>query len=217
MIAKRTFIVTAALLLLTGVVVARVALRPAPVVLATNLENLPRQLGGYSGVDDRFPEEVYRVLNADMNLYRHYTDRSGNRLNLYIGYYGTAKGGRTGHNPYACLPGAGFAVVDTGTSLIGKVRSEGEVPVNYLRARNGGVSIVMLHWYQTAGNVVLDKGWKQNVERFWGRIARNRNDGAYVQVDMEAAEEAVPKTRQQLERFSEMVLDQLPRYWPVEK
>lgn len=189
--------------------------RGKPAVLQTRLEALPKDLAGYQGSDGRFPDSVYRELNADLHVYRHYLGEDG-QVDLYIGYYGTAKGGRTGHNPYACLPGAGWAIIE---------RSEIEVPtsyrpdgvtLNYVVAHKDGVSNVLLHWYQAAGTKVLANGMQQNLQRFVGRIAHNRNDGAYVQVSAFATDEEILPTQLRLKDFAREVLDLLPEYWPVE-
>jgi EpsI family protein len=209
-----SFTACAAGLLLTIALVTGISLRPEPKVVSSNIERLPRELGGYQGSDDRFPEAVNRELNADATLYRHYRAADGSRIDLYIGYYGTAKGGRTGHNPYACLPGAGWAIVDTGTV---PARSAGAPEdLNYVRARRDGVNTVMLHWYQTAGGTVMSSGIHQNLVRFRSRLLFNRNDGAFVQVTSQASDDQVPQAREKLREFAGIVLEQLPGYWPVE-
>jgi len=204
-----------ALLLTIGLVLA-VANRGTPKVLHTNLEHLPTEIAGYQGQEDRFPQEVYNVLQADFNLYRHYRSPEGKELNLYIGYYGTAKGGRTGHNPYGCLPGAGWAIVDTGTVVIRPSYSPQGVKVNYVLARKGGVDNLLLHWYQTAGNRVMATGLQQNLERFKDRVLYNRNDGAYVQVSSLIIEGDIPVVRSRLARFARKLMELLPEYWPQE-
>src|SRR5665647_380428 len=113
MISNKTFGICFVSLCATLMIMVVLSIRPTPVVARTNLEYFPKEIAGYKGVDDTFPESVNRELNADKQLYRHYRSSDGSQLDLYIWYYGTAKGGRTGHNPYACLPGAGWAIVDS--------------------------------------------------------------------------------------------------------
>ncbi|MCH8960606.1 MAG: exosortase-associated EpsI family protein [Bacteroidetes bacterium] len=75
-----------------------------------NLDHLPRHILGLNGRDDRFDESVYRVLNADYHLLREYRSDAHPAVWLYIGYYGTAKGGRPSHVPQACYTGQGFSI-----------------------------------------------------------------------------------------------------------
>lgn len=212
-----SFIIAVVMLVITGAASLLLTYRGTPVVVATNLEKLPMEIDGYQGVEDRFPESVYKELNADKHVYRHYRSADGSVINLYIGYYGTAKGGRTGHNPYACLPGAGSAIVDTGTASLKQAGTPAPVPVNYVLAKKDSASIVMLHWYQTSGTKIVFKGWRQNLERFKGRVLLNRNDGAFVQVYMVVPDSLVRQAKNTTAAFAEEVMNLLPGYWPVEQ
>lgn len=214
---NKTFTISLVMLLLAISTVAALSSRSVPVVFQTNLEKLPMVISGYTATEDSFSDAVYKELNADKNIYRHYKSQNGDQLDLYIGYYGTAKGGRTGHNPYACLPGSGAAIVDTGIVHLKQTATNKSVPVNYVLSRMDGTNTVMLHWYQTAGKTVVSTGLSQNIERFTGRILHNRNDGAFVRITANCADGDVPKTKQRVEQFSGIVLNQLPDYWPEER
>lgn len=216
MIENKRFLSTLVPLLLTAVLATGIARRGEPVVLQTNLETFPHIVSGFSGSDDRFSEKIYGVLNADQNVYRHYRGAEGKQVDLYIGYYGTAKGGRTGHNPYGCLPGAGWAIVERGQISVPVSYHSGQVDLNYVVARKDGVSNVLVHWYQSAGTHVLTTGLQQNIQRFVGRVLYNRNDGAYVQVSAFTGEDQISETKEMVKEFARSVLEQLPDYWPVE-
>lgn len=204
------------MILAAGAVAASFS-RSVPVVTQTNLEKLPMKIMEYTATEDSLSDSVYKELNADKHVYRHYKSQNGDRLDLYIGYYGTAKGGRTPHNPYACLPGGGSAIVDTDVVYLKQTTTGKSVPINYILASKDGANTVMLHWYQTAGKTVVSTGLMQNIERFKGRVLHNRNDGAFVQVTAYSVEGDVQKIKQKVEQFAENVLNLLPVYWPVEK
>lgn len=217
MISNKTFGICLVCFFTTLVVVALLSIRPRPVIARTNIEYLPKEIAGYKGVDDTFPEAVNRELNADKQLYRHYMSSDGSQLDLYIGYYGTAKGGRTGHNPYACLPGAGWAIVDSQKVTIPRLAPLTDAEVNYVRARRSGVNTVMIHWYQTAGTSVVSTGFQQNIERFRGRLIRNRNDGAFVQITTQVPDDQIEDAREKTQKYAGLILELLPVYWPVER
>lgn len=217
MILMKSFGYCVALFLVSLIVVALISLRPKPVVVQTNLEKIPMNIAGYTAVEDSFSELIYRELNADKHIYRHYKDLNGHQIDLYIGYYGTAKGGRTGHNPYACLPGAGSVIVATDEVYIRQSDAGRYVPVNYILAKKNDINTVMLHWYQTAGKTVVSSGFRQNIERFKGRVLHNRNDGAFVRLTASTSDPDISKTKQRVEQFTEIILNMLPGYWPVEK
>ena len=211
----KNFLFAALMLGLTLFLVVKISARGEPVVLKTNLENLPMHIAGYQGMEDSFPQTVYDALQADFHLYRHYRTPQ-EELSLYIGYYGTAKGGRTGHNPFGCLPGAGWGIVDSETIVLKPGYHPQGVEVNSVVARRGEVYNVMLHWYQSAGTKVLASGLQQNLQRFQGRVLHNRNDGAYVQVYAMTEEQDIAIVQERLAAFAVEVLELLPEYWPEE-
>lgn len=217
MISNKTYGICLLSLITTVVVVGLLTVRPEPVIARTNLEYLPHEIAGYRGVDDVFPEEVNRELNTDKQVYRHYRFGNSAPLDLYIGYYGTAKGGRTGHNPYACLPGAGWAIVDSRKIKVSLPGASSATQLNYVQARRDGVNTVMVHWYQSAGATVMSSGIQQNIERFWGRLLRNRNDGAFVQVTTLVPDAELADGVARVQAFSAQLLRLLPDYWPIEK
>jgi len=216
MTSKRQFLICFILLLLGNLAVYGASLRSDPVLSDIRLEGLPLQIGQFQGKRDAFPDSVYRELKADHHVYRHYEDPQGNKIDLYIGYYSTASGGRSRHNPLACLPGSGWAVVETGKETLTPRIHPGGVKVNYILAKKDGVNSMLLHWYQSDRTRILGNGVEQNINRFWGRITRNRDDGAYVQVSAYAADRDLETTRRLLERFSVSIMDALPDNWPVE-
>ncbi len=197
--------------------VAAISTRGEPTVVATNLENLPMVIDGYKAVEDFFAQAVYDELNADWHVYRHYRKPDINQVDLYIGYYGTAKGGRTPHNPYGCLPGAGWGVVKTNRITIQVPYHKNGVDVNYVLAQKGEMFETVLHWYQSAGTKVLDSGFQQNIQRFLGRVLQNKNDGAFVRVSTLVAESEITGANKQIKKFAEDVLNLLPEYWPEER
>lgn len=214
---NKTFTLSLVMLLVAISTVTALSFRPVPVVVQTNLEKLPMVISGYIATEDSFSNAVYKELNADENIYRHYKSQNGDQLDLYIGYYGTAKGGRTGHNPYACLPGAGWAIVDSHKMGISLPNTTSDTELDYVHARRDGINTVMVHWYQTAGSTVISTGIQQNIKKFLGRILRNRNDGAFIQITSQVPDEMVAGAEIKTRYFAENVLQLLPEYWPVEQ
>jgi len=197
--------------------VALISRRGEPVVVKTNLENLSMEIAGFKATEDFFPDSVYKELNADMHVYRQYRNCDGKQVDLYIGYYGTAKGGWTGHNPYACLPGAGWGIIESYNVKMNSKNYQDQIDVNYVLARKGGTYEIVFHWYQTAGSKVLSSGIQQNIQRFLGRILHNRNDEAFIQISIFSGEGNIEEAKLLAKSFSEEVLDLLPHYWPIEE
>jgi EpsI family protein len=214
---RKSFTVSFIILLCTIALVTLISRRGKPVVIKTNLENIPMEILGFKATEDFFPEGVYKELNADKHVYRHYRNGDGKQVDLYIGYYGTAKGGRTGHNPYGCLPGAGWGIIETKQLSLKANNYPNGVPLNYILARKGEAYESVLHWYQSSGNKVLSTGIQQNIERLKGRVFYNRNDGAFVRVSVFTNQEGIEEADSLAKSFAENILDLLPSYWPLEE
>lgn len=204
-----------ALLAITFLSIMLIASRSQPAVTRTNLERIPMQIGAYQAVENRFPESIYDELNADVHLYRHYRHPDGTQISLYIGYYGTAKGGRTGHNPYACLPGAGWGIITT--SKVSLQYGKRKATVNAIVAKKKDSYETLLHWYQSDKDKILATGVQQNIQRFLNRIKHNRNDGAYIQLSTRSQQKELNSAQETLKTFAQKILPQIQTNWPEEK
>jgi len=176
------------------------------------------EIAGFKATEDFFPESLYKELNVDKHVYRHYRSADGKQIDHYIGYYGTAKGGRTPHNPYSCLPGAGWGIIDS-HKIRFKLTAEhysDSVDKNYILSAKGDVYETALHWYQSDGTRVLATGTQRNIQRFIGRLFHNRNDGAFIQVSVYSNSEGTEKAKVLAKFSAEKVLDLLPKYRPIE-
>lgn len=214
---NKSYCISLAILLVAAVFVFLLSKRGQPVVVETHLERLSMEIAGLKGIKDSFPESVYRELNADKHVYRHYRSDSGRQIDLYIGYYGTAKGGRTGHNPYGCFTGAGWGIVEDGIVKINVPQTNTIVKVNYLLSQKGQDYNVVLHWYQSDRDKILATGIQMNIWRFISRVLYNRNDGAFVRVSAQTSREGIQETKRNVESFAGEVVLLLPHYWPVEE
>ena len=220
---NKSFYISLILLLTTITAVFLISRRGEPVVVATNLENLPMEIAGFKATEDFISDAVSKELNADKHVYRHYRSEDGRQVDLYIGYYGTAKGGRTPHNPYGCLPGSGWGIIEAHkvqltahSSPLTKYYPNG-VEVNYILSQKGPIYDVVLHWYQSNRDKILATGIQQNIQRFLGRAIYNRNDGAFIRVSANIDQEHIEEAKKLVKFFAEKVLDLLPDYWPLEK
>ena len=214
---NKVFIASLIIILITITTNLGISLRGKPRVVATNLENIPMEIIGFKATEDYFSEEVYAELNADKHIYRHYRSADGRQVDLYIGYYGTKKGGRTPHNPYACLAGAGWGIKKVRKVKLRVTYYKNGVNVNYILAQKGNMYDSILHWYQSGGKKILDSGIQQNIQRFIGRIFYNRNDGAFVRISVFSPEKDLSETNNLIKAFAEEILVLIPKYWPVEK
>lgn len=226
---NRSFLISTCLLLLTAVAVAAIAARGKPVVVEKRLQNLPMQIAKWHGHEIPIDPKIHQILQEDISISRQYVYvtepdqlNKPNKLTqpviqLYIGYYGTAKGGRTGHNPYACLPGAGWGIINAHKIKLKVDYYLNGVEINYILARKGETYESVLHWYQSDRDKILATGIQQNIQRFLGRVLKNRNDGAFIRVSALTDKRHIEEANKLTKFFAEKVLALLPDYWPVEK
>lgn len=214
---KNSFAVSLIILIVALTSIKGISSRGEPVVVSKNLVDLPMTIAGYKASKDHFSDSIVKELNTDVYVYRHYRHPDGNQIDLYIGYYGTSKGGRTGHNPYACLPGAGWGIIDSKKILLKPKDYSKEVALRFILSQKGESYESMIHWYQSDRNKVLSSGIQQNIQRFIGRVLYNRNDGAFVQVSTISGHEKLEESALLMKDFAEKILEVIPQYWPIEK
>jgi EpsI family protein len=186
-------------------------------VIDKNIDRFPYKIGKLTGIDVEMEDAVVKELNTDVYIFRKYINDKGSEITLYIGYYGTRKGGRTGHNPSACYPGSGWTILN---------QSEVKVPVfldgtermitlNSLQVKKGNLTQLVYNWYQSNGDEVLSSGIEQNLHRFKSKILHNRNDGAFVTVSAPIIRNLF-NTQNSVHAFIREIFPLIVNHWPEE-
>src|SRR5262245_59075442 len=98
-------------LLAAGALAWTLQLRPALAVDVQPLAELPARVGSWRVAED-IPIEpaIESELDADLNLHRMYVWPASPPIWLYVGYYGTDRGGRPEHTPQFCYPSQGWVI-----------------------------------------------------------------------------------------------------------
>jgi len=179
---------------------------------ASALATLPTRIDAYEGRDIPLESTVESVLRADFNLQRSYYG-AGSLVWLYVGYYGTTRGGRPEHTPRGCYTGAGWGIESTRTL---RVVPNGELRANeYLVERDGERRLVHF-WYRSAQRTGMLGGWDQNVDRFVGRLTDGRADGALIRISTPLNGEDEVSARGRLLGFASALDPLLAERWPTE-
>jgi EpsI family protein len=200
------------LLLATGAVAWSIQFQPALQFDASQLATLPTRIDVYSSQDVPLASTVESVLRADFNLQRAYL-RGNSIVWLYIGYYGTARGGRPEHTPRACYTGAGWGIASTRKI---QVAPESELAVNeYLVEREGERRLVHF-WFRSNRRTGMLSGWDQNLDRFVGRLRSGRADGALIRISTPLPDDNVVSARGRLMAFASLVDPLIAERWPSE-
>lgn len=203
-----------ALLFSAGAAAWAFQLRAPLSVEAESLNALPFEIANWRGRDIPVEETVERMLRADHNVQRTYVDSVGGVVWLYVGYYGTDRGGRSEHSPFVCYPAAGWDVQESATRVVavpggGKVRE--------IRVERNGRERLVHFWYRSHRSDHLVGEAAHAWDRFIGRLAHGRADGAFVRISAPLAGVSDESARARLFTFGRALDGELEDHWPDER
>ena len=187
-------------------------LQPVLEIDASALSTLPMRIDVYDGEELALESTVESILRADFNLQRSYYGIDS-LVWLYVGYYGTTRGGRPEHTPRGCYTGAGWGIESARTL---SVIPNGELRVNeYLIEQNGERRLVHF-WYRSGRRTGMLGGWDQNMDRFLGRLTDGRADGALIRISTPIVSDDEITARGRLLGFASALDPLLAERWPTE-
>jgi EpsI family protein len=188
-------------------------LRPSLDVDATALESLPYDIDERNGYDVPVDATVARILEADFHVQRTYRQGDTPPVWLYIGYYGTERGGYTPHTPDACYPAAGWSIDPTSRAT--RTLADG-LRANEIQVENAGERRLVQYWYRSHRTTGILGEAGQAVDRVVGRLLHGRADGGFVRVSTPIEEGDLESARQRLEPFALRLDTLLADHWPEE-
>lgn len=179
---------------------------------ARPLNEFPAQLDGWRMIaENEIDPDVQRVLRADDTLNRVYA-RSGSQtgVSLFVAFFRSQTSGVAPHSPKNCLPGSGYAPLDSGTMLIETAPGRSVEVNRYIVARGPSRSLV-LYWYQTPARIVAS----EYAAKFWlvaDSLRYRRSDTSLVRLVV-PVEEGVD-AEQEAASFARVLLPQLSQFLP---
>jgi EpsI family protein len=146
-----------------------------------NLAAFPAAIGGWQGRDLPITPGEFAVLGPGQFLVRDYRRSAVEPpVNLYVAYFPSQRSGDTIHSPQNCLPGAGWAPVESGHFSL--QRPDGPaISVNRYIIAKGLDRDLVLYWYQAHGRVTPSEYWAK-IYLVADAIRMNRTDGALVRI-----------------------------------
>ena len=166
------------------------------------LDEIPRQLDGWTATADENPaERLMDRLKPASYLSRAY--RRGNEaLGLSIAFYSRQQTGESMHSPKSCLPGSGWEIWETAT--VGVPFRNSRVVVNQYRVQKGIERKLVLYWYQSPRRIYASE-YRGKAFLLWDSLVGGRTEGSVVRITLPdlpgAAEEGV--------RFAETVIPEV--------
>ena len=217
MISNKSFFVSVILFLITVLCAGYIHFRPMPSFVRSDLGKFPLKIDGFVGHNLYLPKFVLETLNPDSYIYRSYSDGNGHEMVLFVAYFSTAKGGRTGHNPYACLLGAGWHILNISDLKVRPLGYREDVKVNYILCKKELNYLVSLYWYQVEKRRVLSSGIRLNMYRFKNMIFYGRCPGEYVLIFSPTSKREIRQVEEIAKKFAGLVISELPKYWAIEQ
>lgn len=180
------------------------------VPLRKGFAEFPLRWNGWSGRTSLLDARAIDILKMSEYMMRGY--RKGNDdVSLYIGYYGTQRGGAQIHSPKLCLPAAGWVKESEKTEFMDV---EGFGRVNFVQAvyRKDSQAEVFIYWYQMKGAYITDE-YKLRLYRFLNSLRYRRNDAAFVRISAPVTTK-VEDTVYLMDGFMKDFLPTLKEYLP---
>lgn len=205
--------------LLTVAVGATFTLTPARQTIEVPRDKFylfPRDIDGWSGLNQPLTLEVERVLGADDYINATYRNPDeASYVNFFAAFYNKQTEGSGIHSPEVCLPVGGWEVfsiepyeVDMSGTIYGKFA------VNRAVIQKGLSKQLVYYWFEQRGKRMTNDYLAKAVV-VYDSLMRGRSDGAlvrYVTPILEGESEADADAR--IQRMMRGSMDRLPRFIP---
>ena len=200
-------------LLLAGALAWMLWLKPPLRVDAAPLAALPEVLDGWQGRDLPLEGTVESMLQADFNVQRVYVHPLGGPIWIYVGYYGTARGGRPEHTPPVCYTAHGYRIEDERVVSLDPARG---LRANEMTVAHDGRREMVLYWYRSHRRGGLLDGLDLSLDKLASRLSSGRADGALLRTSIELHGIDDTASRSVLLAFSAALDQAVAEHWPRE-
>lgn len=194
---RRHWLLLVLLLLVTFAV--RVRLGGAPAMpLMRPLAEFPAHVADWNLTGQpALSADVLGVLRADDYMVRNYATPRGRQAQLFVAYYRTQRAGESMHSPKNCLPGAGWAPIQS--DLVALPGAAAGTMINRYVIQKDGDRNLVLYWYQAQGRIIASEYWGK-AYLVWDAMREGRRDGAIVRVlvPMQSPESVATATQEAL-------------------
>lgn len=179
------------------------------------LSAFPEQLADWSGTEVEIGKDIRDVLGPGDFLLRVYRDGRERKpsTDLFIAYFPSQRAGDTIHSPKNCLPGAGWAPIDSDRVTL-SVAGHAPFPANRYVIARGGDRLLVLYWYWAHDRAVASEYWAK-IYLVTDSIRMNRSDGSLVRLSTPMIPgESVDTAMARLLPFAGSVVPLLNQYIP---
>lgn len=185
----------------------------SPVPSHLSLRAFPDELSGWSGTPVPMSKKEQEILNADDFASILFTkNATESSIFFFSAFYQHQTPEKNIHSPKNCLPGSGWAMIDTRVISVPLENGGKPQKINQVVIQKGLSKQVVLYWYQERGRIFPNE--------YWGRfylvkdaLTLHRTDGALVRISA-SLEGSVENTVDRELRFVRDLTPMLSEYIP---
>lgn len=174
----------------------------------------PKQIGEWKGIEQRFDDEIYKVLGVDDSYLATYRAPDGREVQLYIGFYQSQREGDLIHSPKNCMPGAGWKIVSSAIEELDVSNTDyNKIETIRFKLKNGIHESAVLYWFQSRGRIISSE-YFQKIYLVIDSITRQRTDGSFVRLIAPIQNGDEERTLAYLKEFARLIFPILIEYIP---
>lgn len=181
-----------------------------------DLSKFPRTIGDWEVTEELpvteelLPTEVREGRMVGFKSFnRKYTNKEGNSIWLYIGYFNYEKGAYS-HNPARCYLSQGWTIMD---EEIENIEMPGDVNVNRMYTQRGPVQQVLLYWFQIDNGVYTDR-LKHRIKILKNALLSGRLDAVIISLTCDTEKNNIESIVGFEKDFAKEVISVIPKYLP---
>jgi len=170
----------------------------------------PLNWKGWEGNNFFFDSKVLDKLRVSEYIMRGYVTGT-DKVNLYVGYYGSQKKDAQIHSPKNCLPGSGWFEI---SEDIKSLDIDGVGKVDYVEAvyQKGNEKEMFAYWYKMK-NTYITNEYLLKFYMILNSLKYRRNDAAFIRISAPVVS-SVEDTGKLVEEFMREFLPLMSKYLP---
>lgn len=201
------FIVAA--LMIAPVVSLRAEIEPERM----SLSGFPLSLGGWIAQEHRLPLIIEEVAGATDYYYADFSSPADGRVNLYLSYYASQRGGKIPHSPIVCMPGDGWTIASLNPVNIANAARQ-PFEANRLVITKGRRTILAYYWLKQGDNNFRQDSLAR-LDLVRSSISEKRTDGGLIRLLAELRPgETMTDVDQRLVKFAGELTQVLSNFVP---
>jgi EpsI family protein len=174
-----------------------------PVVLPNwKVDDLPKQLGEWKGVDVKLDERLFQATGAQSIVERQYRNESGMTVSLHLALFDKPTEG-IWHNPMSCYVSSGWAPIET-TNVPMSESDDNSDLIAYSMWEKSGDRTFVGYWYQL-GDLRLYGRWDLGFSARW-KMRGRKTWPALIKILISSGTSVKPEeTKTQMLKFANLV------------